>query len=396
MPFTSSDGGAGWDAITSALDALYPGQEPKHYGTLIGWRLGGPDPLDGISVWKRAEPVPHWHYVTYGLTNLSSPTSPDAAAAAGRSGYGFELTFRLACAAEDDEPPMWAINFLQNLARYVFGSGNVFKEGDWMSANGPLATDEATQLCSLAIVRDPELPAAGLATPNGRVSFLQVVGLTQDEEDAAKSWATRKLLDAMRPHMPLWVTDLRRASLLRRPDVEAALAEGMRRDGSSSGSLFADVLSWSAQQQQEQQQQEEEEEEGGPSSASSSAAAAADADPKPPLQTAPRSITTITMGALQMEGLLALLPRRLPHGRGVSLDGRDQSVQFEPADVDRVTSDGGRLRLQLAPPTVEALLRTLRAKAGDYHVLPGLPDVRWTVEVTRIRDGQGNVTSTVG
>ncbi|GAB2914304.1 hypothetical protein GCM10027093_61040 [Paraburkholderia jirisanensis] len=64
------DGAPGWKAIDCALARLYPGQQPKHYGTLIKWRLGGPDPLDGISVWKRKDPVPHWHFVTYGLTEL--------------------------------------------------------------------------------------------------------------------------------------------------------------------------------------------------------------------------------------------------------------------------------------------------------------------------------------
>ena len=48
------------------------------------------------------------------------------------SGYGFELTFRLAMepgevADANAEPPTWALNFLQNLARYVFQSGNVWE-----------------------------------------------------------------------------------------------------------------------------------------------------------------------------------------------------------------------------------------------------------------------------
>ena len=54
----------GWDAISSRLDQLYPGQEPKHFGTLISHMLGGPDPLDGISAWRRTDQVPHWHFVT--------------------------------------------------------------------------------------------------------------------------------------------------------------------------------------------------------------------------------------------------------------------------------------------------------------------------------------------
>lgn len=54
----------GWDAISARLDQLYPGQEPKHFGTLISHMLGGPDPLDGISAWRRTDQVPHWHFVT--------------------------------------------------------------------------------------------------------------------------------------------------------------------------------------------------------------------------------------------------------------------------------------------------------------------------------------------
>jgi hypothetical protein len=40
----------GWDAIDAALDSLYGGREPLHYGTIVRFAAGGPDPLDGISV----------------------------------------------------------------------------------------------------------------------------------------------------------------------------------------------------------------------------------------------------------------------------------------------------------------------------------------------------------
>jgi suppressor of fused-like protein len=77
-----------------------------------------------------------------------------------------------------------------------------------MTANGPIALDTATELCSMGFAFDPELPV--LDTPHGRLAFRQVVGLTIDEERAAKRWDTRQLLDALLPYMPLWVTDLGR------------------------------------------------------------------------------------------------------------------------------------------------------------------------------------------
>ena len=58
----------GWDAITDEFERVYPGQtNPKHYGTIIKWILGGNDPLDGISVYDGGD---FWHFVSYGLTEI--------------------------------------------------------------------------------------------------------------------------------------------------------------------------------------------------------------------------------------------------------------------------------------------------------------------------------------
>jgi len=40
---------------------------------------------------------PHWHYITFGFTELYGKTSPNREI----SGYGFELTFRLKRTPED-------------------------------------------------------------------------------------------------------------------------------------------------------------------------------------------------------------------------------------------------------------------------------------------------------
>src|SRR5262249_50341429 len=117
----ANDVAPGWEAIDLALYELYGETTPLHYGTTISYAVGGPDPLDGISVYARSEPS-HWHFVTYGFTELyaKETKNPDV------SGFGFELTFRVMKAEGEDEPPVWALNFLQNLARYVFTTGNAF------------------------------------------------------------------------------------------------------------------------------------------------------------------------------------------------------------------------------------------------------------------------------
>ena len=58
----------GWDAINRECERIYPDQKnPKHYGTLIKWSLGGKDPLDGISIYDGGA---CGHFVTYGMSEL--------------------------------------------------------------------------------------------------------------------------------------------------------------------------------------------------------------------------------------------------------------------------------------------------------------------------------------
>ena len=53
-----ASGAPGWRSIDAALASLYGGQEPARFGTAIRHALGGPDPLDGISAYRRTAPVP--------------------------------------------------------------------------------------------------------------------------------------------------------------------------------------------------------------------------------------------------------------------------------------------------------------------------------------------------
>lgn len=166
----------GWNAIDQTLAQIYGEREPKHYGTILPMMLGGDHPLQGISVYKNLLPIPHYHFVTYGCSELYEKESDDHEI----SGFGFELTFRLACDSGDpDEPPPWPLDFLQNLARYVFESGNAFDERHHMTLNGPIAIGQATKITAIMLILDLELQE--IETRNGRVKFLQIVGLCEDE-----------------------------------------------------------------------------------------------------------------------------------------------------------------------------------------------------------------------
>ena len=225
----------GFDAISGAARALYPGQEGVYYGTLIPYTLGGGDPLDGVEIWKSERGVPHWHYITYGFTELYEKESGDP----DESGYGFELTFRLKRGMEE-APPVWPVSLLQNLARYVFSSGNTFGLGHHINCNGPIALETDTQLTALGFCMDPEL--GELDTPNGHFTFLQAAAITEDEMNAMMCWNGEKFLALMARFLPMCAADLDRDSLLKTPAFYSAWRDGMERDGSSTAFLYMDEL----------------------------------------------------------------------------------------------------------------------------------------------------------
>ncbi|WP_426211369.1 suppressor of fused domain protein [Massilia sp. TWP1-3-3] len=353
-PTATSVDAPGRDAIARTLDALYDGRQPRTYENPNPWSRGGDDPLDAISVWQRAAPVPHWHYVSYGLSDLYAKKSGSAA-----SGYGFELTLRVAFEGSAGEPPLWPMHLLQSLARYVYRSGHGFHDGHRMSINGPMSLGSPTALCSMAFTFDPELPA--IATPNGSVAFLQVVGLTLDEEAVAHKWDTRKLLDTLLPFMPLWTTDLQRLSLLGKPGVLITATEGIRRDGSSSSAAYTDLLDLHEQKRWLR-----------------------------------KALVRVTLGARQIEQLAEFIPLRLPFGKTFELTGPRGRLRFELGKKNNWRLGRDRvLHLQVSAQTVQELATLLHPREGVYK-LPSFQHILWDVKPTTIRNAEGGIVDVIG
>ncbi|RZL30559.1 MAG: suppressor of fused domain protein, partial [Pedobacter sp.] len=150
---------------------------------------------------------PHYHIVSYGLSELYY----DEEKAGGEfSKFGFELTFRLK--KENGEDFHWAMNLMQNLAKYIFKSGKWFEEFHFIPANGPIKLGSATDITALVFVEDPEL--GKINTPHGEVTFLQMVGLTTGEYDKLKEnpkmAETEKLIKKLKEQNRLLITDLGR------------------------------------------------------------------------------------------------------------------------------------------------------------------------------------------
>lgn len=83
----------GWDSIDKALHQVYGDQKPKHWGTILSMRIGGNDPIDGISAYSsKAGDTSHLHFCTYGFSSLYYD---EDSAGKDYSNFGFELTFRL-------------------------------------------------------------------------------------------------------------------------------------------------------------------------------------------------------------------------------------------------------------------------------------------------------------
>ncbi|MDL2214687.1 suppressor of fused domain protein [Dysgonomonas sp. OttesenSCG-928-M03] len=205
------DDAVGWLAMDKKIMEIYPSQEPRHYAPPLHYILGGQDPIDGTSIYDSDKQEFHRHFISYGMSELYYS---EEAAGGEFSKWGFEFTFRLKPFEEDDTDPVWVVEVMNNLARYVYESQRWFEEYHFVPANGPIRTETKNEIdiVGLVFALDPEL--GKINTPHGEVSFLQMVGITSKElERLKKNPSTdevKKLVDEMRKDNPLLITDLLR------------------------------------------------------------------------------------------------------------------------------------------------------------------------------------------
>jgi hypothetical protein len=204
--FTEDDA-PGLDAINKKEKEIYGEQEPVHLATVLPYELGGEDPLWAIENFVSEKQQKHFHFITLGFTNLFYD---EAFAEDDINRFGFELTFRHLPVNGDPEQPIWAANLLQNLAKYVFSTNNVFDEYHYISANGPIRLDTETDITAIAFCLDPEMQE--LDTPHGHIKFLQLFGITTQEYNDLKEqkYSAKELLSRHKLTNPLLITDLKR------------------------------------------------------------------------------------------------------------------------------------------------------------------------------------------
>lgn len=175
-PLNENPEPVGWDAITAAFDKLYPGQDnPRHFGCLIPWRLGGPDPLQGVSAYDGGD---YFHFVSYGLSDLYEKEGSDPE----YSGYGLEFTLKLRKAGLCDEmsEQQCIVGIFNSLARLTFQNGEQFYPDEYIYTGQQLGFDrqQKSKLTGFVTALDE---AGTIDTPNGKVDFVKLIGATDAE-----------------------------------------------------------------------------------------------------------------------------------------------------------------------------------------------------------------------
>ncbi|XP_039631262.1 suppressor of fused homolog isoform X1 [Polypterus senegalus] len=240
----------GLQAIYGECRRLYPEQpNPLQVTAIVKYWLGGPDPLDYISMYRNLGDASlniqeHWHYISFGLSDLYGDnrvheyTGQDSP-----SGFGFELTFRLKREAGETAPPTWPAELMQGLARYVFQSENTFCSGDHVSWHIPLDNSES-RIQHMLLTEDPQLQQ--VQTPFGIVNFLQIVGVCTEELQAAQQWNGQGILDLLRTvdvaGGPWLITDMRRGETIFEIDPhlqQDRVDKGIETEGSNLSGVSA-------------------------------------------------------------------------------------------------------------------------------------------------------------
>lgn len=321
----------GYDAIRDHLSQHYPDQpDPSHYGVIISRRLGGNDPLYGVSLYRVQEPVPHWHAVSYGMSDVYD----EQINADGESGYGMEFTMRVADPAAADpstQGPIWIVALMQTLARYVFGTGNRIQVNEHMDYSNPVGP-EPTELRGLLFVEDETL--GSIDTPNGTVKFVQIMAVNEADLHEARRWRVNRVVDLYRRRSPLGVVGPEaQRPLSEVPEYADEIAAGVERDGSALGMMYALNLTFDTR---------------GPQ-------------------------TVVTTSTKDWASMVEALGTRLAHGKPFRLESNHGGLAMVPADdgtngVEVAPDEWPRVTISLNPETVERLRLSWRAEPGTVNL----------------------------
>ena len=173
----------GMDAIEKEVERVYPNESLyTNYVPMIRWDLGGPDPLDRVTIYDGGD---YYKYVSYGLTELYDKESKDQT----KSGFGMEFTFKLKKDAYKDEERELknVVGVLQTLAKATIVDGEIFKPYEYIYTGQTEVMDTEQKSNIIGFITVPDTELQSLVTPYGRVDFLALIGITAEELQAIRN-----------------------------------------------------------------------------------------------------------------------------------------------------------------------------------------------------------------
>lgn len=192
-------------SIENRLKQVYGNLEPRFYSPQVMSFQGGEEPIDGVAVF---DVNGYHHLVSYGMSHLYYS---EESAGAEFSKWGFEFSFRVKPVKEDEgEDPFWVIQLMNNLGRFVNETKVWFEEYQFLPLGGPIRAESNTDIVGIAFIKDDDLDE--IDTPNGKVIFLQIVGLNSQQlkrlEDNSTKEEIMAVLNEIKSVNPKFVTEL--------------------------------------------------------------------------------------------------------------------------------------------------------------------------------------------
>ena len=195
------------DSVVSGIAASKGEAELFSWGVNKSWAEGGDDPCEDVWVHDSDEEQPHWHYVTSGLSDPAKVEAKDS----GRSGLGYELSFRLKRTPGDADAPEWPRQRLQEMGSGILKTNMKLGVGHYLRRRSVITSgDPPTTLLGYYLIADPRLQP--VISDSGSIEFLQMIGITEEELFACESGEPDEMEADLLKNSPLGITDLERAT----------------------------------------------------------------------------------------------------------------------------------------------------------------------------------------
>ena len=172
---------AGYDAINAELERAYGKTEIQRFVNPVFWELGGKDFLKEVAVLDCGD---YFHFVTYGLSDVydlfeKGSERPEY------SGFGYEMTFKLKkdCYENEKDEINNFCNILNLLADYTNENREIFRSFEYLETGQERGFDSKGRSALTGFIFVPNTSLNTVDTPNGKVMFTELVGMTKRELD---------------------------------------------------------------------------------------------------------------------------------------------------------------------------------------------------------------------